>query len=413
MFLRRALGVIMAVATLRYFWHGWIDAQFVEPKFHFTYAGFGWVHPLPEPFMELVFGIIGAAALLLALDRAPRFASFVLLLAFSYVQLCDKANYLNHYYLVSLLCAYFALLPSGAGGRIALGWIVALRLQVMFVYVHAGIAKWDASWLLEGEPLRLWLAALDAPGPLGAVLSSGFVAISASWGGMLLDVSAPFLLASRRTRRYAFTLVATFHVATAALFPIGIFPWLMIAAATVFFEPSWWGPPVRAARAAAQQGAPVRVAAVAGLLLFQAMWPLRSLAAPGDPHWTEDGFRFSWKVMLIEKAATVEYVVVQRDAGRVERRVVDPRAELTRFQVEMMSGQPDMLLEYAHHLAERARFDAPVGATVEVYARSLASLNGGVAAPLIRPGVNLASIERSAPRAAYVTLSAREGARLL
>ncbi|MEO0662998.1 MAG: hypothetical protein AAFZ87_15795, partial [Planctomycetota bacterium] len=64
-------------------------------------------------------------------------------------------------------------------------------------------------------------------------------------------------------------------------------------------------------------------------------------------------------------------------------------------------------------LAERARFDAPVGATVEVYARSLASLNGGVAAPLIRPGVNLASIERSAPRAAYVTLSAREGARLL
>jgi hypothetical protein len=33
--------------------------------------------------------------------------------------------------------------------------------------------------------------------------------------------------------------VVVFHVLTSVLFPIGIFPWLMIALTPIFFDPSW------------------------------------------------------------------------------------------------------------------------------------------------------------------------------
>ena len=33
--------------------------------------------------------------------------------------------------------------------------------------------------------------------------------------------------------------IVVFHVVTWRLFPIGVFPWLMIAASTVFFAPDW------------------------------------------------------------------------------------------------------------------------------------------------------------------------------
>ncbi len=47
------------------------------------------------------------------------------------------------------------------------------------------------------------------------------------------------LLLWRRTRLVAWVAVVAFHVATWLLFPIGVFPWLMIGVTTIFFEPDW------------------------------------------------------------------------------------------------------------------------------------------------------------------------------
>ena len=57
-----------------------------------------------------------------------------------------------------------------------------------------------------------------------------------SWGGMFYDLSIPFLLLSKRLRWFGFTLVIIFHLLTAFLFPIGMFPYIMILSALIFFS---------------------------------------------------------------------------------------------------------------------------------------------------------------------------------
>ena len=67
---------------------------------------------------------------------------------------------------------------------------------------------------------------------------------------------------------------------------------------------------------------------------------------------------------------------------------VYPRRELTPLQYRMLSTQPDMIHDYARHLAARFRDE---GAThVAVYARAHASLNGRPSQLLIDPNVDLA-----------------------
>src|SRR5262249_48717615 len=117
--------------------------------------------------------------------------------------------------------------------------IFLLRFQLAVVYVFAGLAKINADWLRDAEPMRLWLAARsDLPVVGGLFLLPG-VATAASWAGAAFDLSIVPLLVWRRTRAFAYVLVVLFHAATALLFPIGIFPWLMIAATTIFFSSSW------------------------------------------------------------------------------------------------------------------------------------------------------------------------------
>ena len=46
---RVAFGAALVIEMYRYFTHGWIDREFVEPPIHFTYYGFWWVQPFPSP----------------------------------------------------------------------------------------------------------------------------------------------------------------------------------------------------------------------------------------------------------------------------------------------------------------------------------------------------------------------------
>jgi vitamin K-dependent gamma-carboxylase len=122
-------------------------------------------------------------------------------------------------------------------------------------------------------------------------------------------------------------------------------------------------------------------------LTLQALLPLRHWAYPGDVNWTNEGFRFAWRVMLVEKVGQVEFLI--ETAKGVER--VYPERGLTRLQYAQMSIQPDMILQYARHLAEPYRAQ---GLAVAVRADAWASLNGRPAQRLIDPLVDLA---REAP----------------
>jgi hypothetical protein len=101
-----------------------------------------------------------------------------------------------------------------------------------------GIAKLNADWL-QGEPLRAWLAVRTDFPLLGQFFTNEVVVWGMLYGALIIDLFFVIYMLNGRTRVFGFLLVLLFHFINARLFGIGIFPWLMIAATLVFFEPDW------------------------------------------------------------------------------------------------------------------------------------------------------------------------------
>lgn len=415
---RVLFGAVMVAATLRFLLKGWVDELYVAPEYHFTYWGFEWVKPWPRVGLYVHFALLGITALAVSVGWRTRWAAAAFCLAFTYIELLDKATYLNHYYLVSLLALLLVVVPSEAAWsfdarrrglrRATVGawayWL--LRAQVAFVYVFAGLAKLNADWTFSAQPLRTWLVARADTPIIGTWLAEPLVAHWMSWGGLLFDLSVIPLLLWRRTRSAAVVAALFFHLGISALFPVGVFSLVMLVAISVFFEPSWperAGVLLRAYRPASDAGPqaapapgwsmaairPTRLVALLAFLhlLLQLLVPLRFLLYPGQVNWTEEGFRFAWRVMLIEKAGLVEYDVVTAQPERRFR--IFPRADLTPLQLKMLSTQPDMIQQYARKLA--ADFAARGYTDVRVYADAWVSFNGRRARRLVDPHVDLAA----------------------
>ena len=126
--------------------------------------------------------------------------------------------------------------------------------------------------------------------------------------------------------------------------------------------------------------------------------PLRHWLYPGDVSWTEEGHHFSWRMKLRDKRAFVTFHVFSPSLRTHWE--VDTRHYLRSWQEEEMAARPDMILEFAHFVAEEsARQGFPA---VEVRVRSEVSLNGRPLQPMIREDVDLARERRSLLPAAYI-----------
>jgi len=409
---RVLFGALLLVSTLRFFAHDWVRQFYGVPTHFFPYWGFGWVRPLPLSGMFALYAVIAGAALCLMLGIVARPAAALAALAFGYAHFCDKANYLNHYYLITLLLGLLACLPvdrefslrafrrpSERRGQLRAWVLYLLRFQIGLVYVFGGLAKLNSDWLLHAEPLRIWLSANAELPILGPILHEPWAGMLFSWCGALFDLCVVPLLLVRVTRAPAYAALVLFHVLTALLFRIGMFPWMMILNATIFWSPSWprrllerlpgLPRPLPSGVAGAALGGTSR-GLIAAYVATQILLPLRSALYPGNTLWSEEGFRFAWKVMLVEKAGSLEFEV-EEPAGR--RYSVSPRQYLTPFQARMASTQPDMILELAHWIAHDAAVRA--GSPVRVYADSEVSFNGRLRRRLIDPTQDLARVEDS------------------
>jgi hypothetical protein len=293
--------------------------------------------------------------------------------------------------------------------QVAAGVQTLFRFQVGTVYTFAGLAKAHGDWLWHAQPLRIWLGSHTDLPIVGPLFTYELTAIVMSWGGFLFDTSVPWFLLWPRSRPYAYVALIGFHLAVGRLFPIGMFPIIMMLAATVFFAPSWprrlflrggLGAPL----AISSEAPPANLARFTLLLacLFcavQLLLPLRFLAYGGNVRWHEQGMRFSWRVMVREKNGSVVFLV--RDPRSNKTWHVSPRRYLTRLQEREMSGQPDLILQLAHHV--RDEFAARVRGPVEVHVEALVSLNGRRSQLLIDPRIDLAAIEDGVAPAHWVT----------
>lgn len=413
---RVIFGLVMLASVVRFWQRGWIQELYVEPAYHFTYWGFDWVRAWPAWGMYLHFAALAVLALCVAAGFHYRASIALFFLGFTYVELIDKATYLNHYYLISILAFLMIFLPLERGWSLdalrrpalRVGWaprwcLLTVRAQIGLVYVFAGIAKLNHDWLWHAQPLSIWLARHGDMPVVGPLLGEPWVAHAASWFGAAFDLTIVAWLLVARTRALAFAVLVGFHVATAALFYLGMFPWIMIANALIFFPAAWprrWLPglPAPDARAPDIWTTPRvsrRQALGLGLLalhfLVQVLMPLRHHLYPGDVRWTEEGFRYAWHVMLVEKTGRVTYDVTEPTTGR--RWLVYPHEYLTTLQEKQMSFQPDMILALAHHIA--ADFAGRGHPGVEVRAEAYVSLNGRKSQLLLDRTVDLAAARDS------------------
>jgi len=386
--------------------NGWVERYYIQPKLFFPYFGFSWVHPLPGLWMYLPFMLIAVCAVCIILGLYFRPAVFLFLFLFTYTEVIDITNYLNHHYLIFLLSVLMCCLPMNAAYSLDArrkGYITAvpqwcvyvLQLQIGLVYFFAGIAKIKYSWLIDAQPMKIWLGACSGIPLIGRYLGMVFTAYLFSWAGMLFDISAPFLLCYKRTRPVIYVLIIFFHSLTSLLFYIGLFPLIMTTLALIFFPGTWHGKILE--RFFGKREMPVgpteKLIVNKIVLIFlpcfflvQFLLPLRHLLYRGNVLWTEEGFRYSWNVMLMEKSGLVEFYVKDKNSGK--ERLILPAVYLTKQQLRMMSTQPDMILQFAHYLAGEHK--KATGHDAEVRVECYASLNGKGSRLLINATTDLA-----------------------
>ena len=407
----------MFASIVRFWSYGWIDKLYIQPKFFFSYYGFEFVKPIGE-FTYLLFVICGLSALAIAFGFKYRLAIITFFLSFTYIELMDKTTYLNHYYFISLLSFLMIFLPAGAYFSIDAWrnpqkcfqqvprWSVdGVKLLLAIVYFYAGLAKLNSDWLLEAMPLKIWLPSkYDLPF-LGDLLQKEWMHYTFSWAGAIYDLTIPFLLLYRRTRLMAFGAVVVFHVLTRVLFPIGMFPYIMIVSALIFFDAGLHHRILaklsrlfRISKERFDNGLKLTIRHQAKTLGFLAVFfvlqlvlPFRHYLYPGELFWTEEGYRFSWRVMLMEKAGYANFKVVDKQSGK--RFYVDNSDFLTAFQEKQMATQPDFILEYAHHL--KSHFESQGHQNIGVYVESYVALNGRRSRPYIDPEVDLTEHKES------------------
>ena len=409
---RVLFGILMCISIIRFWSYGWIETLYIQPKFHFKYYGFSWVKVLGN-YTYLLFILCGLSSIMIALGYKYRLAIITFFLSFTYIELMDKTTYLNHYYFISIISFILIFLPASVTFsidsylakkeyRTIPKWCIdVIKIILGIVYFYAGLAKLNSDWLLRAMPLKIWLPSkYDVPIIGETLMHQNWFHFVMSYGGVIYDLLIPFLLLYKRTRTLAFVAVVFFHVFTRVLFPIGMFPYIMIVSTLVFFDDKFHKSIIQFVKNKVlitkshhhyqtiekysfKNNIPLGLITV--FLCFQIIFPWRYVLYPGELFWTEQGYRFSWRVMLMEKAGYTNFKIV--DGKTKKFFYVQNEDFLTSFQEKQMSFQPDFILEYAHYLGNH--FKNQGHKNIEVYADSFVTLNGRLSSRFIDKKVNL------------------------
>jgi hypothetical protein len=402
---RIGFGFMMLYSIIRFWSKDWINTLYLQPKFHFTYYGFEWVKPLGN-LTYLLFFICGLSALFVALGFKYRVAIITFFLSFTYIELMDKTTYLNHYYFISILSFLLIFLPANSSFsidsylkkksyRLVPKWSIdAIKLLVSIVYVYAGLTKINSDWLFKSMPLKIWLPSkYDLPFIGETLMQQNWFHYAMSWSGMIYDLIIPFLLLYKKTRWFAFGLVVFFHVFTGILFPIGMFPYVMIVSSLIFFEAGFHilnyffklKQKIVAKEIYSFKHQKITILVLSLFFIVQLFLPFRYALYPNELFWTEEGYRFSWRVMLMEKMGYANFKITNSKTGVFF--YVDNQDFLTPLQEKQMSFQPDFILEYAHFLGDH--FKSKGHKNIQVFVESYVALNGRLSQPFINKNIDL------------------------
>lgn len=411
---RIVFGAIMLWEVTRYFKYDWIYRYWVEPDFNFSYGPFNF-QPLPEQYMYLLWYALGALAIFILIGFLYRISTLLFFLLFTYTFLLEQARYLNHFYLVVIISFIMILIPAHRSfsvdsilfkkirSSVVPNWSLWLvRFTIAVPYFFGGIAKINPDWL-RGYPLSNWLLSdMDFP-VIGQYFDQRWMVMIMSYSGMLLDLLIVPILMFKRTRLVGLIVITLFHLMNDQLFSIGIFPWFMMFASSIYFAPDWpkrllsMVPGIELVNNPLIAGFKVpsiktQKGILIGLALFAltlTLTPLRHLLIPGNVHWTEEGHRYSWHMKLRGKSGITRFYVQDQSTG--ERIQVRTDGFIEEWQADKMDGKPYMIWEFAQHIKDEFRM---MGSNVEVYVDAWASLNGRAYQQLIEPNFDITEVPK-------------------
>ncbi len=405
--LRVVVGLAAAATCGRALWHGWIDTLWTGTPGRLAYPLLGWVPVPPRPVLVGLVAACGLAGALVALGVAERALLGVVAGGMLWLGALDATAYLNHEVLLVGLAVTLALVP--ASRSVPHAAVLAPRLVLGAVYLWAAVAKLDPGWL-AGAPLRGWLAPQGDLPLVGPLLTRPGTAPVLAVAALAFDALVVPALAWSPSRPLGIAAVVAFHAATALLFPIGVFPWLMAGAAIGAFAPArlrWlpvlrlplrllilWGrgdepggrPPVPVRtpdRVAGRWPVGLRVG-VGGIVGLCALAPVRAVLPGSRPAWDGTGDHLAWRVMDHNRAGFVVWQVRDRATGA--RWEEQPSDHLSPAQARLLSVTPSLLPPAARAIRQGW---AREGRDVEVRANVVLSVDGGRARSVVDPSVDL------------------------
>lgn len=403
-YFRLAFGGLMFWEVMRYFLFGKIHSHFIEPQYCFHFYNLDFIKPFSPAGMYLLFGIMGVCALLVTLGLFYRIASIGLFFTFTYMFLLDQTRYLNHFYLLSLICLLMIFIPAHRDFSLdcirkpslrsthSSAWHkYILMFQLSVAYFFGGIAKLNADWL-QGEPIRMWLARRTDFPIIGQYFHQEWMIGFFTYGGLLFDLLIVPLLLWRKTRVPAFIAAAFFHIMNDQLFLIGIFPWFMLFGTAILFFDFWPTPWRKWKYFNTEKVVAIPHPKIANYLIIlyatiQVLLPFRHWLFPGNVSWTEEGHKFSWHMKLRSKIAHTRFFIEDKQSNK--RQEISPLYFISDYQARKMAGHPEMIIQFSHFLEDKLAEQGVRGIRVKTI--SYASLNGRKMELLVDSTVDLAA----------------------
>lgn len=212
---------------------------------------FNFLKPLPMDWMFFVYFVMFLGAVGIMLGVFYRFACLMFISSYWYVFFLDKTAWNNHSYLYGLISFQLTLMdanrywsldglrnPRKRNAHVPLWNYTVLRTQIFIVYFIAGVKKLDADWV-EGYSMK-YLAHHWLFDPFKLILPVESISLMViHGGGLILDLTAGYLLFFDATRPVAFFFVSYFHCMNSQLFSIGMFSYTMLSTSALFCYPDW------------------------------------------------------------------------------------------------------------------------------------------------------------------------------
>lgn len=419
---RILFGTILAIDICIHLKQRWVFYSFVAPKFTFGFVPF--IKPMSEPVMVGIMWGMLACAVFLALGLGYRLATVALCLGLTYFFLLDSTIFLNHTYLICLMSLLMAIVPAhamwsldrhlkpaGKGDFVPRWSMMILKAQLFIVYMYGAIWKLNPDWM-SGLVCEQFMYTSPVAERFPVVQELWFAKFLA-FGGIGVDSLVPILLVIPQTWWLGAILVVPFHLMNHFLFHIGVFPWFMLGTLALFPPTDWPRKVISFVASKFKSGQKFAASVMNAVprigldrstvgfasgslalilflhvyLLIQLIVPLRHLAYPGNVDWTEEGYFFSWRMMLHQKKTHM--VLYQTDPATGVRKKIQLQYYLSRWQRINMSLRPQHTQLFAHWYADKV--ERETGVRPIITAKILATMHCRPWQDLIDPTVDLAS----------------------